>query len=102
MPDDIPPAIPPTPGPGSLADARDGSGATVITPLDVDGVRAIGIGTLLWGLALVGCVLARGRLEASGASWWIGVCLAGFLLGLPGLWFLRHRRARHEASTSES
>ena len=69
--------------------------ASDIAPLDVDGVAAIGIGTLAWLVALLVSLVLRGWLEESGDSWWIGVCLAGFLLGLPGLTFLRWRRARH-------
>ena len=68
-----------------------------ITPVDVDGVAAITIGTVAWLVALMVSLLLRDRLEHSGDSWWIGVCLAGFLLGLPGLVFLRGRRARHAA-----
>jgi len=70
---------------------------TAIEPLDVDGVGAILYGTLAWGLALVGCLLLRDRLAADGRGWWTGVCLAGFLLGLPGLWFVRRRRAAYVA-----
>jgi hypothetical protein len=70
-----------------------------IKPLDVDGVAAIGIGTALWLVALIASLLLRDRLAASGDSWWIGVCLAGFLLGIPGLVFLRWRRARHAADS---
>jgi hypothetical protein len=89
--DATPAAGPPTPSPVAASD---------IAPLDVDGVAAIGIGTLAWLVALLLSLVLRGRLEESGDSWWIGVCLAGFLLGLPGLVFLRWRRARHAAGTT--
>jgi hypothetical protein len=90
--DDVTPATgPTTPRP---LDASD------IAPLDVDGVAAIGIGTLAWLVALLVSLVVQGRLEESGDSWWIGVCLAGFLLGLPGLVFLRWRRARHAAGAT--
>ena len=71
--------------------------ASTIRPVDVDGVTAIGIGTALWLAALVVSLLLHDRLADSGHSWWIGVCLAGFLLGLPGLAFLRGRRGRQAA-----
>jgi hypothetical protein len=64
-----------------------------IKPLDVDGVRAIAVGTVLWTVALVVCLLAREQLADAGNSWWTWVCLTGALLGLPGLWYVR-RRAR--------
>ena len=73
-----------------------------IAPVDVDGVAAIAIGTVAWLVALLVSLLLRERLEQSGDSWWIGVCLAGFLLGLPGLVFLRGRRARHAARVPAS
>ncbi len=73
-----------------------------IAPVDVDGVAAIAIGTVAWLVALLVSLLLRARLEQSGDSWWIGVCLAGFLLGLPGLVFLRGRRARHAARVPAS
>jgi hypothetical protein len=90
----------------AVAAAPDGAAAPAtldassIQPLDVDGVAAIGIGTVLWLVALVVSLLLRDRLTASGDSWWIGVCVAGFLLGIPGLVFLRWRRARHAAARS--
>jgi hypothetical protein len=62
------------------------------TPLDVDGVAAVGIGTVVWAALLVACLLLRGPLTTAGRGWWWGVCLAGFLLGIPGLWFVRRRR----------
>jgi hypothetical protein len=62
------------------------------TPLDVDGVAAVAIGTVVWGVLLVACLLLRDPLAAAGRGWWWGVCLAGFLLGIPGLWFVRRRR----------
>jgi Protein of unknown function (DUF2530) len=63
-----------------------------LEPLDVDGVRAIAVGTLAWTVALLACLVWRTRLEADGRGWWLWVCLAGALLGLPGLWFVRRRR----------
>jgi len=68
-----------------------------LEPLDVDGVGAILVGTIVWGVALVACLLLRDRLTADGHGWWAGACLAGFLLGLPGLWFVRRRRAAYAA-----
>jgi hypothetical protein len=71
--------------------------AAPLEPLDVDGVGAIMAGTIAWGVALVACLLLRDRLAADGHGWWVGACLAGFLLGLPGLWFVRRRRAAYAA-----
>jgi hypothetical protein len=70
---------------------------TALKPLDVDGVGAILVGTIAWGVALLACLLLRDQLASNGRGWWSGVCLAGFLLGLPGLWFVRRRRAAYAA-----
>lgn len=71
--------------------------AVALEPLDVDGVGAILVGTIAWGVALLACLLLRDQLASDGRGWWSGVCLAGFLLGLPGLWFVRRRRAAYAA-----
>ncbi|TQS43232.1 DUF2530 domain-containing protein [Cryptosporangium phraense] len=64
-------------------------------PLDVDAVSVVTIGTVLWGVgSLVLATVARGWLERHDDTWWIWTCVAGFLLGLVGTWFVRHRRSR--------
>jgi MYXO-CTERM domain-containing protein len=80
------------------ADARPETDA--VKPLDVDGVGAVLYGTIAWTLALVACLVLRGRLATDGRSWWTWVCLAGALLGVAGLWFVRRRRAAYAAATS--
>ena len=82
----------PTP---SDAPAQQGvARAEALRPVDVDGVGAILYGTVAWTVALVVCLVLRDRLAADGHAWWTWVCLAGALLGLPGLWFVRRRRDR--------
>jgi NO-binding membrane sensor protein with MHYT domain len=63
-----------------------------LQPLDVDGVGAVAVGTVVWAVAFVVCLLLQGRLDAAGNGWWTWVCAAGALLGLPGLWYVRRRR----------
>lgn len=56
-------------------------------------------GTVLWAVA--GLVV----LAADGPAGWLRICLAGFLLGIPGLGImLRHdrRRARRQAGRDRS
>lgn len=69
----------------------------VLRPVDVDGVGAVLYGTVAWTVALVVCLLLRDRLAADGHTWWTWVCLAGALLGLLGLWFVRRRRDAYSA-----
>lgn len=68
------------------------TGSAALRPVDVDGVGAVLYGTIAWAIALVACLLLRDRLTADGNAWWTWVCVAGVLLGLPGLWFVRRRR----------
>jgi hypothetical protein len=69
-----------------------------VEPLDVDGVGAILVGTIAWTVGLVVCLLLRDRLAGDGHAWWTWVCLAAALMGLPGLWFVRRRRAVYAAA----
>ncbi len=68
-----------------------------LKPVDVDGVGAVLYGTVAWAVALVACLLLRDRLAAEGLAWWTWVCVAGTLLGLLGLWFVRRRRDAYAA-----
>jgi hypothetical protein len=68
-----------------------------VEPLDVDGVRTVEIGVVLWAIAFVALLPFWGRLEEDGRLWWLWTCLAGFGLGLLGLEYCRRRRkARRE------
>ncbi len=70
-----------------------------VAPLDVTGVRTIGVGTLLFGLAFVMLLPFYGQLQDAGRGWWLWTCLTGFGLGAFGFDFCR-RRARHLRSES--
>ncbi|HSK25695.1 MAG TPA: DUF2530 domain-containing protein [Jiangellales bacterium] len=66
--------------------------APEIEPLDVDGVRAVATGTVLWAVAFVVLAIRRDSLEESGHTWWLWTCLAAVGLGLLGLEYCRKRR----------
>lgn len=70
---------------------------------DTDAILPVSIGTVIWAIALVALVLARGTLAENGTSWWIAVAAIGLLSGLIGLVFLRWRkgRARRSAAPQE-
>ncbi len=68
------------------------SGRSPLRPVDVDGVRTISIGTVLWSVAFLVLVFQRDSLEAQDREWWLWTCLAGAGLGLLGLEYCRHRR----------
>ncbi len=69
-----------------------------IRPLDVDGVGAATVGTALFALALLGCLLARDTLAANGSSWWIWVCVTGVGTGMIGIAYSTRRRAAYRAA----
>ena len=97
----MPDADAPEPVP-ELRAAADGSASVTATPeikpLDVDGVGAILYGTVAWTVGLVICLLLRDSLASDGRAWFTWVCLAGALLGLAGLWFVRRRAAVYRAA----
>lgn len=63
-------------------------------PLEVDEVRIVTIGTVLWAVAAIVTFAVRGRLEDAGHGWWPWTCLAGVGLGLLGIEYCRRRRSR--------
>ncbi|EXG79542.1 DUF2530 domain-containing protein [Cryptosporangium arvum] len=64
-------------------------------PLDVDAVSVVTAGTVLWGVgALVLATFGRGWLSDHDDEWWIWTCVAGFVLGLVGIAFVRRRRSK--------
>ena len=67
-----------------------------VEPIDVDGVRAVEIGTLIWLIAFVGMLPFYGRLKDDGRGWWLWTCLAGFGLGALGVDYCRRRRRRRQ------
>lgn len=58
-------------------------------PLKTDDAGAILVGTALWAVALVALLIAR-----PAHTWWIWTCVAGIVLGLFGLVFVRSRDSR--------
>ena len=63
-----------------------------VEPLDVDGVRTVGVGIALFALAFVALLPFYGRLAEGDRTWWLWTCLAGVGLGFLGLEYCRHRR----------
>lgn len=66
-------------------------------PLDVDGIRTMTVGSLLWLAVLLGLLPFLGTLQRNGDVWWLWTCLAGFGLGLIGVEYCRRRKAALEA-----
>jgi hypothetical protein len=64
-----------------------------LEPLEVDSVKVVAIGTVLWGIAFLALVPFWGRLQDSGRAWWLWTCLAGLGLGLLGVEVCRRYKA---------
>lgn len=97
--DDLTPSDDASASPGGAMPPAVPTVAPDLQPVDVDGVGAVLYGTIAWAVALVACLLLRDRLAADGRAWWTWVCVAGTLLGLLGLWFVRRRRDAYAART---
>lgn len=63
-----------------------------VPPLDVDGVRAVQVGTALWGVAVLALLPFYSLLAESGRLWWLWTCTAGLSMGLFGIEYCRRRR----------
>ncbi|MGI8577423.1 MAG: DUF2530 domain-containing protein [Nocardioidaceae bacterium] len=72
-----------------------------VAPLDVTGVRTIGVGTVLWLLAFLVLLPFHEALADHGRTWWLWTCLAGFGLGVIGVLFCRRRRRRLAARPAQ-
>ena len=89
---------------GNGADSLNDSGSSSIgaptkkqlTPLEVNGITAVTVGTGLWSVATLIMVLMRDQLEASGRGNWIAIGVCGIILGLLGMRYTKRRAARIE------
>lgn len=63
-----------------------------VEPMDVDGVRTMTVGTIVWGVLAIGLLPFLGTLQEDGRTWWLWTAVAGFGLGLIGIEYCRRRR----------
>ena len=93
---------------GNGADSLNDSGSSSIdspekkqlTPLEVNGITAVTLGTGIWSVATLIMVLMRDQLEASGRGDWIAIGVCGIILGLLGMRYTRRRAARIERANA--
>jgi len=67
-----------------------------LTPLEVNGITAVTVGTVIWSVATLIMVLMREQLEDAGRGNWIAIGVAGIVLGLLGMRYTKRRAARIE------
>jgi Protein of unknown function (DUF2530) len=62
-------------------------------------------GMIIWAVIGLGLLALRGSVRAHGHDEWVRICLAGFLLGIPGLLLMirhdAHRRDRIAARSDQ-
>ncbi|MDQ3463248.1 MAG: DUF2530 domain-containing protein [Actinomycetota bacterium] len=63
-------------------------------PLDVNATTVIVAGIAAWFIAFVVLLLFAGRLADAGQLVWLWTALAGWLLGLLGLWIAGRQQRR--------
>ncbi|WP_249666156.1 DUF2530 domain-containing protein [Nocardioides faecalis] len=63
-----------------------------VEPLDVDGVRTVQVGTVLFVVAFLALLPFWGRLEEAQNTWLLWMCLTGAGLGLIGSAYCKRRR----------
>lgn len=89
-------------GADSLNEFDSGSASrdlkTELTPLEVNGITAVTIGTGMWSVATLVMVFMRDQLEAAGRGDWVAIGVCGIILGLLGMRYTKRRVARIERS----
>ncbi len=73
-----------------------------LTPLEVNGITAVTVGTGIWSVATLVMVLMRDQLEAYGRGDWIAIGVCGIILGLLGMRYTKRRAARIERAKESS
>jgi hypothetical protein len=68
-----------------------------VKPLDLSGIPSVIVGIICWTIAFVVVLIFRDELKKNGLEWWLWVTVAGFGLGLIGLWYCRRRWAAIQA-----
>ncbi|MGW6282247.1 DUF2530 domain-containing protein [Kribbella sp. NPDC055071] len=76
-----------------------------VKPLDLSGIPSVITGITLWVVAFVVLLVFRHDLAKDDLDWWLWVPVAGFGLGLVGLWYCTRRwkaiQAGHRPATED-
>jgi len=70
-----------------------------VAAVDVDGIRVVTVGTVLFAVAALVTGLLSDQLAADGRGWWFAVCLSGAGLGVVGLLYCWNRVRQRRLGT---
>lgn len=73
-----------------------------VEPMDVDGVRTMTVGTIVWGVTALALLPFWGNLQDQGRTWWLWTAIAGLGLGLMGIEYCKRRRDAMQQAAAES
>jgi hypothetical protein len=73
-----------------------------VAAVDVDGLAVVTVGTALFALVSIGCLVFHGWLLAHGHDDWTAISISGFALGLIGLAYCWNRRRRRPRSPRDT
>lgn len=73
-----------------------------VEPMDVDGVRTMTVGTIIWGVIAIALLPFWGNLQDQGRTWWLWTAIAGLGLGLVGIEYCKRRRDALHQSAAEA
>ena len=62
-----------------------------LKPLEVNGITAVTLGTIIWLIVLIVLLLARNWLDANSRTHWIWIAASGVFLGLLGYRYTTNR-----------
>jgi Protein of unknown function (DUF2530) len=85
---------------GSAAEGAEAA-RLELEPMEVDLVRIVGIGTVLFAVAFLILIPMRASLEHDGHGRWPWIALSGAVLGLIGLGYVRRRAQRMSKVNAE-
>lgn len=81
-----------------MSPAQQSASQPDITPLDVDGVAASIVGTIVFFVAFVAMVPFRYNLDVTGRGYWVFVALSGTLIGVLLIAYTVRRRSVYRAA----
>ena len=74
--------------------STNGAKSKVLNPLEVNGITAVTLGTVVWAVALIALLFLKPWLDQTGRTNWIWIALSGLLLGGLGHRYTTNREKR--------